>query len=173
MLVIANEISPKWFAKHLIAMALHNTPNTQVIIIPKLKDVTKKLVGVASIILCIRSSADSSLLSEFYNHLGIHQELLKHYCTVQPTIDVSIKRKKVVKPSIESPVVLLKKPSDASRAFAPMEVEDSSPVQSPISQSSDFISLSKFSVSSSSSTPAPYRPLKIKKMIGNSNRKRK
>ena len=177
MLVIANEISPKFFGKHLIAMALHKNQNIQVVIVSKLKDVTKQLLKVPSIIFSIKRSEKLKELSEFYKSLGIHSELEKHYRKICPVIDVSVKKKKVKQPQSDGPpVTLLQKPSDNSRSFIPMDVEESTQVISK-QDSSDFISLSKFTLSSSSSFSNPlvplYRPLKIAKIVGNPNRKQK
>lgn len=177
MLVIANEISPKFFGKHLIAMALHKNPNIQIIIVPKLKDVTKQLLKVSSIIFSIKRSENLTELSEFYKSLNIQTELEKYYRKICPVVDVSVKKKKVKQPPSDGPpVTLLKKPSDNSRSFVPMDAEDSSQAISK-QDSSDFISLSKFTLSSSSSLSSPlvplYRPLKIAKIVGNPNRKQK
>jgi len=174
-LVIANEISPKFFGKHLISMAYHKNPNIQVFIIPKLKDITKQLLKVPSIVFSIKRSGKLAELSDFYKSLCIQEEVQKHYYTTRPVSDVSIKKRKL-KPTPDrgTPVTLLRKSSDNRRSFVPMDVEESASAE--IKDSSDFISLSKFNISSSSlkSSAAPlYRPIKIAKVAGNPSRKQK
>lgn len=180
LMMIADEFQPKWFGKQLIAMALSKNPNTKILIVPALKDITKSLLKVPSIVVTIKRSADLSSLDEFYNLLGIQSELRTSYYTIHPSLDLSIKSKKrrrvkeTIKP--EPAIVLLKKRSDSFRSFIPMAAEEA-PSAAPVQQdSSDFISLSKFSISSSfiANSSAPlYRPPKIMKLPGNLNRKQK
>jgi len=149
-------------------MTLTKDPETKIIIVPKLKEVTKKLLNVSSIIWCIKKEVSS--FAEFYSSLNTHEELLRHYYTVRPNKDVSVRRKKKVKELKEVPIVYLKKSSDSVPAFKSnndkMEFEDSL----------DFISLAKYDdpalVQKKSPFPS-YRPLKVKKIIGNKDRKSK
>lgn len=158
-------------------MAFHKNPNVQVIIVPKLKDITRQLLKIPSIILSIKRSEKLSALDEFYKSLCIHSELEKHYFTVRPAVDASIKKKKVKQPTSDGPpVILLRKSSGISRSFIPMDAEESPTQADSKPDSLDFISLSKFNINSSSFTNTPvtlYRPLKIAKIVGNSNRKQK
>lgn len=177
MLVVADELSPRWFGKHLLAMALHRNTNIRIVIVPKLKDMTKAILKVPAIIFAIRNSANVSRLEKFYQQLGIHPELLKHYCTIQKSFDVSINKKKIKKLEVDDPpVILLKKTSASSRSFIPMDIEESSTQTTQkikLETSDDFISLSKFNSSTNfvSNLQAPlYRPIKIKKILGNPNR---
>jgi len=175
ILAIADEISPKFLGKHLIAMALHRNHNIKIVIVPKLKDITRQLMKAPSIIFTIKKSSSGSKFEEFYESLGIRTELLKHYFTVRPTVDVLVKKRKVKQsPSDEPPVILLRKPSDNTRSFVPMDDEEST-LTANKSTSSDFISLSQFKISSSLvKTPVPlYRQLKIAKIAGNANRKQR
>ncbi|KAL7017457.1 hypothetical protein ACKWTF_010389 [Chironomus riparius] len=168
VLFIADEISPQWFGKHLIAMSLTIDPETKILIVPKLKEMTKKILNVPSIIWCIKKEVPS--INAFYSSLSIHEELKKHYYTVRPNKDVSITRKKIIKEVKEVPIVYLKKSSDSVPAFRStadkMEFEDSL----------DFISLAKYDdpalVNKKSPFPS-YRPLKVKKVIGNKDRESK
>lgn len=149
-------------------MCLTKEPETKILIVPKLKELTKKLLNVQSIIWCIKKEVSS--INEFYSNLNIHEELLRHYYTVRPNKDVSKTRKKKVKELQEVPIVYLKKSSDSVPAFKSttdkMEFEDSL----------DFISLAKYDdpalVHKKSPFPS-YRPLKVKKIIGNKDRKSK
>lgn len=172
-LVIANEISPKFFGKHLIAMALHKNVSLQILIVPNLKNITKKLLKVPSIILTIRSSEKSSVFTEFYQSLSLHSDFLNYYYSIRPLVDVSIKKKRTKQISDEPPILLLRKPSNDSRSFIPMDaIESTEPDDK--DDSPGFISLSKYSAPSLLNKPAPlYRPMKIAKIVGNSNRKQK
>lgn len=182
MLLLANEVSPKWFGKHLIAMTISKNPNTKVIILPGMKDLTKEVLKVPSIVITIKRSADLSTLDEFYQKLDIHSKLLTHYHTIKTPIDLSInikKAKRVSECTEEPPVFLLKKHSDSCRSFIPMETDEMKQekrVTVAQENSLDYISLSKFTIGSSfldtSSSPL-YRPPKIMKLSGNPNRKQK
>lgn len=168
-------------AKHLLSMTFHLNQKMKVFIVPKLKELTNKLMEVPTIILAFKSSAKySEPLESFYDQLGIHSELLRQYLVVKPVQDVSIKKKKKVKAMQETPVVLLTKINESTRSFIPMETdlnESKPPAEFILTSkdiSSDFIALSKYSDNSNSTLPLPlYRPIKIKKVIGNLNRKLK
>jgi hypothetical protein len=176
LLVIADELSPRWFAKHLIAMALHKNQKTKIVIVKSLKELTKTSLNVPAIIFGVKNS----VFDEFYDQqVGTHPETLKHFLTIQPSIDVSIKTKKSKNlPVAEVPVILLKKTSNSSRSFVPMDVDESPESPSNLAQdSNDFISFSKHNDASLSvdiNSPLPlYRPIKIKRIAGNPNRKEK
>lgn len=179
MLVLSNETSPRWFAKHLIAMSLARNRNMSVIIVPKLKELTKKVVKTPAIVLGILDTAKSVELEEFYNNLDVHKDFLASYLKIETLKDVSIKKKKKRSQVSTPPVELLKRTSDA-RAFVPMDTEPSEgrkdviPVEK--SLSSDFIAFSKLNVSTarslSNAAPVLYRPIKIKQIAGNPNRKK-
>lgn len=179
MLVLSNEISPRWFAKHLIAMSLARNRNTSVVIVPKLKELTKKVVKTSAIILGILDAAKSEDLEVFYRNLDVHRDLLANYLKIENQKDVSVKKKRRSQLSAPAPVVLLSRTSDM-RAFTPMDTETSDGRQNVISKdealSSNFIAFSKLNVSTarSLSTAAPvlYRPIKIKQIAGNPNRKK-
>lgn len=176
MLVMADEISPRWFGKQLIAMCLHRNQSLKIVIIPKLKDVTKTVLKIPTIIFAVKKSAT---FDEFYKQLDTHPEFLKNYYTIKQSCNVSIKRKKQ-KPQVdEGPVVeLLKKPCDSSRSFIPMDIEDTEKTQPmPKLESGDFISLSKYTDKASNLSIQPaiaplYRPIKIARIVGNPNRKK-
>lgn len=182
MLVIANEISPKFFGQHLIATALSKNRNLKIIIVPKLKDATKSLFKVPPVAFSLKNSLKFPEFDDFYSKLGIHAELLKHYCLIQDSINVSVKKEKKEDSdeSTQPQVTLLTKTSDSSRSFIPIGTEEVVPAPAPPEtpmDTSDFISLSKYDspsdfLSSSSATPL-YRPLKFMKIAGNSNRKKK
>lgn len=193
---MTSEFSPRMFAKHLLSMTLHLNHKIRVFIVPKLKELTNRLIEAPTVIFAFRSSANSLELENFYDQLGTHSELLRRYLLLKPVQDISIKRKKKIKAMPETPVVLLKKINESTRSFVPMEFDsiesattpdESAPSSdfisllispnNPTAQSSDFISLSKYSDISSSllsnSSLPLYRPIKIKKVIGNANRKLK
>lgn len=174
MLVIADEISPRWFGKHLIGMTLHKNQKTKIVIFPKLKDITKTLLKVPSIIFSI--NVKESKVEEFYSELSIHSTLLEHYYSIKPSTDVTVKRKKKILLIDDTPpVILLKKPFDSSRSFVPMETDE--PSTTVKQDSGDFISFSKSTDNNKSlnaTTPTPlYRPIMIKKVVGNPNRVKK
>ncbi|KAG5673096.1 hypothetical protein PVAND_003170 [Polypedilum vanderplanki] len=172
LLAIADEISPKWFGKHLISMAFAKNPNIKIIILPKMKDHTKKLLNVPAIVWSLKNS---DVLNEFYRNLNIQNELLKHYHTIKPAMNVSIKKKKKIVKSTTSEIIHLKKLSSSPTFIPNKEKEEESTIME-FEDNSDFISLSKFDdpslVNKSSPMPA-YRPLKVNKIIGNLLRKGK
>lgn len=133
------------------------------------------LMKVPSIIFSIKRSEKLAELSDFYMSLCIHEDLQKNYHTTRPVTDVSIKKRKQKQtPDRGPPVTLLRKSPGNSRSFVPMDVEQST--QPEITDSSDFISLSKFNINSSSlknSSVPLYRPIKLAKVAGNPNRKQK
>lgn len=153
-------------------MALQKNKNRKIFIVPKLKDITKKVLNVPSIIFTIKSSAETTKFDDFYKLLAIHPELLKNYRTIEPNTNVSTKKKGKVKGTNDGPAVtLLKKLSDSSRGFTPMDIDK--PSSQP--DSTGFISFSKVKDNSSfTASPAPiYRPVKIMKAMGNPNRKQR
>lgn len=179
MLVLSNETSPRWFAKHLIAMSLARNRNTCVVIVPKLKELTKKVLKTPTIVLGVLDAAKSVDLEVFYKNLDVHKDLLANYLKIENSKDVSVKKKKRSKVSTPAPFVLLRRTSD-SRTFVPMDTEQSEGRQN-VSQggnshSSDFIAFSKLNVSTarslSNTAPVLYRPIKIKQIAGNPNRKK-
>lgn len=169
VIILANEISPQWFGKHLIAMNLAKNPNTKIIIVPNLKDMTKKVFDIPSIICCLKTEVDS--LNEFYSRLNIHEELLRIFYKIRPNADVS-KVKKKKKPKDEyviPPIIYLKKSPTSEPAFVPQSTIE----KMEFDESSDFISLAKYDANElEKKLPFPsYRPLKVKKVVGNLNRK--
>lgn len=177
LLAIADELSPKWFAKQLIAMSMTKCRTTKVVIIPKLKEISKELLKVPAIIFCLTKKANTEDLKDFeswYKKLDIHEELLKHYSTVQPAKDTSIKKKKKTLPAIV-PInlaeIYLTKSEDGSRAFIPEEHQKS---QVKV-ESMDFMAFSKSDVSSirthQPKTPQ-YKQMKFKKVAANPIRRK-
>lgn len=180
MLVLNNETSPRWFAKHLIAMTLARNRNTNIFIVPRLKEMTKKVVKTPAIVLGICDTAKTAELDEFYGNLDVHKDFLSNYLKIEKSKDVSVKRKKKRSTaSTAAPVVLLRKIAD-TRAFVPMDTEPSEGQPNTASGvealSSDFIAFSKLNVSTarslSKAPPVLYRPIKIKQIAGNPNRKK-
>lgn len=181
MLVLSNELSPRHFAKHLIAMTLVLNRNTNILIVPKLKEMTKKVVKTPAIVLGFCDSAKSAKLEEFYASLEVHKDFLSNYLKIENSKDVSVKKKKKrLNAPAPAPAVLLKRTAN-TRAFIPMDTEPSDGHQNVVSGvealSSDFIAFSKLNVNTARSlASAPtllYRPIKIKQIAGNPNRKKR
>ncbi|CAO1436381.1 unnamed protein product [Diamesa serratosioi] len=175
LLAIADELSPKWFAKQLIAMSMTKCRTIKVVIVPKLKEISKELLKVPAIVFCLTKSENVEHLKDFdswYHKLDIHEELLKHYSTIQPAKDISIKKKKKSPPAvvpINLTEVYLIKSEDGSRAFIP---EEHQKVQEKV-ESMDFMSFSKSDVASIQQTKTPqYKQMKFKKVAGNPIRKK-
>lgn len=153
-------------------MSMTKCRTTKIVIIPKLKEISKELLKVPAIVFCLTKKANVEVLKDFeswYRKQDIHEELLKHYSTVQPAKDTSIKKKKKNPPAIvpinQSEIYLMKS-EDGSRAFIPEEHEKSQIVV----ESMDYMSFSK------SNKPAPVKPktktpqykqMKFKKVAGN------
>lgn len=175
LLAIADEISPKWFGKHLILMALSKNPQMKIIIIPQMKDHTKKLFNVPSIIWSVRKEVES--LDDFYKELNIHKGFLKEYYPGKLNKDeVTMKqnKEKAIKVEKVTPIVHLKKSSDSTPAFRPTINIEPEPME--FEDSANFISLAKFDVGSlvsKKSSVSAYRPIKVRKIIGNPDRKKK
>lgn len=173
LLAIADEISPRWFGRHLIAMALSKNPQLKIVIVPKLKDHTKNLFAIPSIIWCLKEGIALESLDDFYNELNIHDELLQHYNKIKPNKDVSIRRKKKVIAEKTPEIIHLKKSS--TPAFVPKSQSFNDKISEPMELNSltDFISLGKSKTESKGIAFPAYRPLKINKIIGNPYRKGK
>jgi hypothetical protein len=174
VLAIADEISPKWFGKHLVTMALARNSSMKIVILPKMKDFAKKMFNKPTIVWCMTEANES--LDAFYKEIDIHSSLLLHYHQVAANKDVSIKRKRKMAP-IEnvSEIVHLKKTSPSSFEFITDEAGKES-TKMEFEDTSDFISLAKFDdpgLVSKSSPVASYRTLKVKKTTGNVLRKGK
>lgn len=162
-LIVDNEISPRWFGKHLLAMTLSKNHQTQIFIVPHLKDLTKQVFGVPSVIFCINK--EMSLLSQCYNKLNIHDEMLKSYRQVRSNVDKSVSKRKPkkLKPEVLTPIVHLKKSENP--AFVQHEEMEVS--------TSDFICLRKYEDTSLLKKLSSFNPMKIKQVLPNPNRKQK
>lgn len=136
-------------------MALTKNPQLKVFIVSKLKDITKQIVNVATVIFSLRKENEE--LHQLYDSLNIHDELKKFYCNSQSPLNKSVSKRKAkkLKPENSTPIVYLKEEFLPSNNVEKMEVEDS-----------NFISLKKYEESS-------YRPMKIKQVFANPNRKKK
>ena len=175
LLAIADELSPKWFAKQLVAMSMTKNRTIKIVIIPKLKEISKNLLKVPAIIFCLTKNENVEDLKDFeswYHKLEIHEELLKHYSTIQPAKDISIKKKKKNPPSIV-PInlteVYLTKSEDGLRAFIPEEHQK----ELEKLETMDFMAFSKSDVASVQQTKTPqYKQMKFKKVAGNPIRKK-
>lgn len=169
-LIMANEFSPRFCAKHLISSTLHKNPKTKVIIVERLKEITKDLFNVPAIIFSITNSFESVEFNAFYDHLSVHSEWLENYCRIQKKIDVSNeskRRKKKTKPEENSPTVTIIKKSDMPSSSQ----KPSDEMKVSVFDKSDFISFSKDNTFASTSATSLYRPIKVKRIIPNSNRK--
>lgn len=158
-------------------MSMTKCRTTKIVIVPKLKEISKELLKVPAIVFCLTKKANVEDLKNFeswYQNLDIHEELLKHYSTVQPAKDTSIKKKKKNPPAIV-PInlkeIYLMKSEDGSRAFIPEEHEKSRVVV----ESMDYMSFSKSKkpapVQSKTKTPQ-YKQMKFKKVAGNPIRRK-
>lgn len=164
-LIVDNEISPRWFGKHLLAMTLSRNDQTKIFIVPNLKDLTKQIFGVPSVIFCINK--EISALSQFYSKLEIHDELLKSYRQFQSNNNKSISKRKPkkLKPEVITPIVHLKRSENP--AFIPAQHEEMEV------DSSDFICLKKYEETSLLKKPSNFHSMRIKQVLPNPNRKQK
>lgn len=163
-MILFDEINPRWFGKHLLSMTLNTHQNIKIFIIPHLKDITKEMYGVASIIFCIKKEIED--LSQFYNTLDVHKELLKSYCpqsSVSPP--KSSRKSKKLKPEKITPIIHLKRSNKL--AFIPSNLTDKMETE----ETGDFICLKKYE--ETSSTARKYQPMRIKHVFPNPNRKNK
>lgn len=172
---IADELSPRWFAKQLIAMILTRHPSTMVVIIPQLKDVIKKLTKTGGIIFCIKETENLKTveIANWYHQMNLHAQLLKNYYTIKPEKRVSVKKKKREQTPVSPQIVRLPKSTDGRKAFIPFSDESQLQQQKEEKDESyGFISLKKFSDNFVLESSVPlYRPIKIKKTMGNLNRR--
>lgn len=109
-----------------------------------------------SIIFSISKSLESTELNDFYEHLNVHNEWLRNYRRIQPNINHVIEKKKSKKIEIEPKITIIEKSQDKK---PDINVEN---MKNDIS--SDFISFSNNSTSI-------YKPIKMRKVLGNPNRK--
>jgi hypothetical protein len=164
-LIIDDEISPRWFGKHLIAMALTTRSTVRIIIMPKLKAMTKEIFKIPTIMLSFKNNPGS--LEEFYKKLNVHEEFHKNYRRIRnEPVDVKKKKKKAIV-SNEIPIVHLKK-QDNHPAFIPQNQSEKMDAET----TDDFISLKKYE-EPKKSADLSYRPMKIKQVFPNPNRKKK
>lgn len=164
-LIFDDDISPKWFGKHLLAMTLSRNQQTKIFIVPHLKDLTKQIFGVPAVIFCINKEIKA--LSEFYSKLEIHEELLKSYRQVQSNVNKSISKRKPrkLKPEVITPIVHLKRSENP--AFVPLQHEEMEV------DTSDFICLKKYEDTSLLKKPSSFHAMKIKQVLPNTSRKQK
>lgn len=172
LLVISDGFTPRWFAQHLVSMALHKNQSTKILIVKNLKEITKNVLKIPSIVFGVKTSEFKGFCE------AMQSEFIEHFHRIYISTDVSLKRKKrKLKENEEIPVVLLKKSSISSREFVPMDVDELPESPLNLQNTTGFISFSKFNDSSSSvHTKSPllsYRPIKIKRIVGNSKRKEK
>lgn len=144
-------------------MALTRDFNIKVIIVPKLKELTKEIFKISSISLCINSQLE--VLEKFHRNLNIQEDLLKHYGHKKDGVK-RVKRKTKTGDSQSVPIVHLKR-SSGHPAFRPsneikMETDDD-----------EFISLKKYEEPVKKQSESIYRPMKIKQVFPNPNRKKK
>lgn len=176
--MLANELSPKFFTKNLLSMVLHKNENIRIVMIPKLRELSKNLLKTPAIMVAIDSSANSMKLDNFYDKLDLHSKMLKHFVIMNPQSFSNLDKKQKKIKTQSHPVVLLKKPSHTARAFDPMKIENTIQFsEASQSMSSDFLRFSDINISTSrlSSNAPPsimYRPISIKRIVGNSNRKK-
>ncbi len=168
-LILDENIAPRWFAKHLIAMMLTKDPSIKIIICSKLEEKTKEIFKKSVFICSVKAKIE--LLDNFYKNLNIHEDFLRNYRHIRNSQPSTLKsRKKKIKLYVETPIVHLKRNSNNEPAFVPndqkierMEVEEE-----------NFISLKKYDEPSSVSTETvSYFPMKIKQLFPNENRKKK
>lgn len=148
-------------------MALVRDPHIKIIIMPKLKEITKEAFKVATIVLCINT--DIHLLQELYKKLNVRDEFRKHYgqSNTNNLKKVDIKRRYKIDSAKSTPIVYLKKVDNGQSAFVPGNLEE----RMDEDNSQDFISLNKYE--KSESEQVNYYPMKIKQVFPNPNRKRK
>lgn len=103
---------------------------------------------------------ETTELNNFYDHLNIHNEWLTNYRRIQPKINQFIEKKKSRKLEIVPKITIIEKTHDIN---CDEVVQATKTKFSDIS--SDFISFS------SNSTPV-YKPIKVRRVVGNPNRKK-
>lgn len=164
-MILDDEISPRWFGKHFIANSLTHDNNIKIIIAPKLKEVTKEIFKTKTIVLCLKNNFE--LLEKFYKKLNINEELHENYLKIKLTaIEVIKRKKKKVEEVLEPPIIHLKKEGDQP-AFIP---QNQSKMETETND--DFICLKKYDEPSNKSGVI-YRPMNVKQVFPNLNRKKK
>jgi hypothetical protein len=169
--ILDDQINPKWFGKHLVTMTL-SKKESKIIIIQNLKKVTKQIFNRSTMIFCVKTGVNS--FDRFYETLDIHEKLLKFYRHIQPQLEkpeASNRQPKKLKPEIITPIVHLKRYSD-KLAF---ETIDQIQEKIEVEDSGDFICLKKYEDKSvlKSKAPVAYRPMKIKQVLSNPDRKKR
>lgn len=139
---------------------------------PKLKQKTKEIFQIGAIVVSFKESPNLGLLGELYDKLNIHEKMLKNYrqiIQVKTPEGTRKRRKKKIDYSEGTPIVHLKKGDQP--AFIPPNQSDRMEAQS-----NDFISLKKYEGPSSKKSKIEeisYRPMNIKQVFPNPNRKKK
>lgn len=151
-------------------MAINRDSSVKIIIVPKLKDITKEIFTISTIVLCIKN--DLELLKDFCKKINVHDEFLKHYEHRSIESGEPVKKRKI-KRTQETLIVYLKKDSDHP-AFVPPNQSSQSGIMEAES-TDDFISIKKYDEPSKKIKfePISYHPMKIKQVFPNPNRKKK
>lgn len=163
-LILDDGISPRWFAKHLITMALTKDRQIKVIIVPKLKEITKEAFNISTIVMSVNTNLE--LIQEFYLKLNVQEEFLKHYSHIKTEFKRPIRKRRPKAKGEEVPIVHLRKES-GQPAFVPSNKAE---LKMETESSDDFICLKKYEEPAKSIT---YHPMKIKQVFPNPNRKKK
>lgn len=146
-------------------MTLTKDPQIKIIIVPKLKEITKEAFTISTIIMSINMDLD--LLQEFYLKLNVQEEFIKHYSHIRTESKTPLVKKRKLKiNNKEVPIVHLKKETN-NPAFVPSNLVDK---KMETESSDDFICLKKYEEPAKSVT---YHPMKIKQVFPNPNRKKK
>lgn len=131
------------------------------LIVDRLKELTKTSLKVPSIIFSISKSIESPELNDFYEQMNVHDEWLRNYRRIHPQINVVVAKKKPKKVEISPSVTIIKK----SRVINRVD-EIVKETTNPFEDTSEFISFSNTSTSI-------YKPIKVRRVVGDPNRKKR
>ncbi|CRL07914.1 CLUMA_CG020950, isoform A [Clunio marinus] len=177
-LIIAHEVSPRFFGSRLITLALQRHKDIKVIIVQQLRNLTKLQFKFPSIIICIKQCEKLDKIDKFYENLGMHSVILQHFSVIESAKDVSIKKKKDKIHHTEGPsVIMLQKTSNSNRNFISMDIDETESSSEIIKlrhctkELTDFVSVNESLTNNNHSLH--YQPMKIRKLAMNPNRKKK
>lgn len=170
ILVLSDEISPKFLGYHLIALGLTNNPELAIIIVPRLKSYTKTHFGISSIIFSTFKETVSKTdpLAEFCFKNCDQETFTKEYnINISKSKSLPIKRTKVVPilPNINLEDIYLKVNDKGKAAFSPetnsMELEEEKQ-----EFGSDFISLDSHKHKKQKGKSCEYKTFVMRKIKG-------
>lgn len=169
ILVISDEITPKFFGKHLVTLGLSNNQELAIIIVPKLKELIKEVFGISTVVFTVlKTGSYQNNFVDWCLKNCDHQKFLEEYEIKEEPNKSSTrkpKRKKPDLPEINLSEIYLMKTSDKKFQFVPEGDEEM--IETVKEFGSDFISFEPAKKKiSKKPVKTSYKPLIVRKIQG-------